>query len=312
IISDYFVLLYGTWIPSKTKICIVSIYAPQALSEKRMLWNYISHLLSCWIGECVIMGDFNEVRTESERFGSVFNSQGAAAFNDFISNSGLIDILLEGYSFTWAHPSGNKMSKLDRFLVSDGIVSLFPHTSALCRDKHLSDHRPILLRELISDFGATPFWFFHSWFHWDGFDQMKVKVRWAIEGDENSKFFHGVNNRKRVSLVVRGVMVDGDWVDDPDCIKEEFRSHFAKSFQPPNGYCNRLDFEFPKTLSSEQASDLEIHISKEEIRKAVWACRENKSPGPDGFTFEFFRKFWDTIGPDFSCAVEWFFDHYSF
>nr|GEX42125.1 RNA-directed DNA polymerase, eukaryota, reverse transcriptase zinc-binding domain protein [Tanacetum cinerariifolium] len=69
---------------------------------------------------------------------------------------------------------------------------------------------------------------------------------------------------------------------------------------------NRLDFEFPKTLSSEQASDLEILISKEEIRKAVWAC------GPDGFTFEFFCKFWDTIGPDFSCAVEWSFDHYSF
>nr|GEV82824.1 RNA-directed DNA polymerase, eukaryota [Tanacetum cinerariifolium] len=345
IISDYFVLLYGTWIPSKTKICIVSIYAPQALSEK------------------------------------LFNSQGAAAFNNFISNSGLIDILLEGYSFTLAHPLGNKMSKLDRFLVSDGFVSLFPHTSDLCLDKHLFDHRLILLRELILDFGATPFWLSHSWFHWDGFDQMvvhswnsyslddsnlmvrfkkklqllkkdihswvttykrtqlgrtsclkdqlrdidhiidsggcsddilqfrkdlmnqlhelkesearefvqKAKVRWAIEGDENSKFFHGVINRKRVSLAVRGVMVDGDWVDDPGCIKEEFRSHFAKCFQPPNGYRNRLDFEFPKTLSSEQASDLEIPISKEEIRKAVWACGENKSPGPDGFTFEFVR-----------------------
>ncbi|GJY93663.1 RNA-directed DNA polymerase, eukaryota, nucleotide-binding alpha-beta plait domain protein [Tanacetum coccineum] len=34
--------------------------------------------------------------------------------------------------------------------------------------------------------------------------------------------------------------------------------------------------------------------------------------GTDGFTFEFFRKFWDTLGSDFYADVEWFFDHSSF
>ncbi|GJT66356.1 RNA-directed DNA polymerase, eukaryota [Tanacetum coccineum] len=46
--------------------------------------------------------------------------------------------------------------------------------------------------------------------------------------------------------------------------------------------------------------------------KAVWSCGKNKSPGPDGFTFEFFRKYWDSIGPDMCVAVEWFFRHNSF
>ncbi|GJU28038.1 hypothetical protein Tco_1166659 [Tanacetum coccineum] len=50
-------------------------------------------------------------------------------------------------------------------------------------------------------------------------------------------------------------------------------------------------------------SDLEASVSDEEIRKAVWGCGENKSPGPDGFTFEFFRKFWTVVGPDFSRNV---------
>ncbi|GJY66108.1 hypothetical protein Tco_0468346 [Tanacetum coccineum] len=43
----------------------------------------------------------------------------------------------------------------------------------------------------------------------------KAKIKWAVEGDENSKFFHGMINRKRANLAVKGVMIDGEWVDDP-------------------------------------------------------------------------------------------------
>ncbi|GJS29330.1 RNA-directed DNA polymerase, eukaryota [Tanacetum coccineum] len=50
----------------------------------------------------------------------------------------------------------------------------FTHTSAICLDKHLSDHRPILLRHVASDYGATPFRFYHSWFEYKGFGQMVV------------------------------------------------------------------------------------------------------------------------------------------
>ncbi|GJT61613.1 RNA-directed DNA polymerase, eukaryota [Tanacetum coccineum] len=80
----------------------------------------------------------------------------------------------------------------------------------------------------------------------------------------------------------------------------------------PRGNRSRINFLFPNRLSSDQAANLEMSISTEEIRNAVWACGENKSPGPDGFTFEFFRKFWGIIGPDFCLAVKWFFDHNSF
>ncbi|GJR85045.1 RNA-directed DNA polymerase, eukaryota [Tanacetum coccineum] len=44
-----------------------------------------------------------------------------------------------------------------------------------------------------------------------------------------------------------------------------------------------------------------------DIRNAVWDCGENKSPGPDGFTFEFFQRYWRFIGDDLCEAVEWFF-----
>ncbi|GJW82553.1 RNA-directed DNA polymerase, eukaryota [Tanacetum coccineum] len=111
----------------------------------------------------------------------------ARLFDKFISSSGLVDINLEGYTFTWSHPSASKMSRLDRFLVTEGFFSLFPSISALCLDRHLSDHMPILLREVNTDFGPTPFRFYHSWFSFDGFDKM-VEDAWL-------SFSHSDSNR---------------------------------------------------------------------------------------------------------------------
>ncbi|GJU11097.1 RNA-directed DNA polymerase, eukaryota [Tanacetum coccineum] len=140
-ISDNFIALYGTWIPNNQKLLIISVYAPQSVSSKRMLWSYLESLITSWNGESLIMGDFNEVRCIEERWGSVFNSHGANAFNSFISNSGLNDIQLEGFSFTWAHPSATKMSKLDRFLMSNGLLSAFPLISAICLDRNTKEDK---------------------------------------------------------------------------------------------------------------------------------------------------------------------------
>nr|GEW56993.1 hypothetical protein CTI12_AA509060 [Tanacetum cinerariifolium] len=70
------------------------------------------------------------------------------------------------------HPSAKKMSKLDRFLVSEGIILGFPAITAVCLDRHFSDHRPILLNEIHTDFGPTPFRTYHSWFSREGLDAM--------------------------------------------------------------------------------------------------------------------------------------------
>nr|GEZ66648.1 RNA-directed DNA polymerase, eukaryota [Tanacetum cinerariifolium] len=32
----------------------------------------------------------------------------------------------------------------------------------------------------------------------------KAKIKWAIEGDENLKYYHGVLNKKRSQLAIRG------------------------------------------------------------------------------------------------------------
>ncbi|GKA71149.1 RNA-directed DNA polymerase, eukaryota [Tanacetum coccineum] len=170
--SDNFLAIRGVWVPTSTRLLIILVYAPQDLSEKRVLWDYLRHLIDMWDGECVMLGDFNEVRSEPERFGSLFNTQGANVFNNFISLSGLVDLPSGGYTYTWAHKTASKMSKLYRFLISEGLMALFPHLSAMCLDRHLSNHRPILMLEMNVDYGAFPFRIFHSWFQRDGFDKL--------------------------------------------------------------------------------------------------------------------------------------------
>nr|GEV48263.1 RNA-directed DNA polymerase, eukaryota [Tanacetum cinerariifolium] len=308
-VSNNFLAIYGMWLPNNSKILLVVIYALQQLSQKRVLWDYISSLLGRWDGEAIVMGDCNDVRCKEERLGSLFNSLSARVFNRFIESAGLVEVKLEGYSFTWSHPSAAKISKLDRFLVTNGILSLFPSITALCLDRHLSDHRPILLHEVHTDFGPIPFLFYHSWFRLDGFDDM-VEHAWHFFSHLDSNGM--IRFKKKLQdlrIIIRrwGVFVDGLWCTHPCKVKETFINHFQARFNQPSLGRFKLNSIFTNRLSPDQVVDLDSNVSRDEIRKAVWDCRENKSPSPDGYTFEFFRKIWSFVGLDFCSAVEHFF-----
>ncbi|GKC54737.1 RNA-directed DNA polymerase, eukaryota, partial [Tanacetum coccineum] len=135
----------------------------------------------------------------------------------------------------------------------------------------------------------------------------KAKVKWAIEGDENSRFFHGMLNKKRNQTSIRGIMVDGVWIEQPRDVKREFFSHFRDRFAKSPDQRILINMEFPNSISSEQQADLERLVSREELKTAVWDCGTDKSPGPDGFTFGFYRQFWSTIENDVFDAVNHFF-----
>ncbi|GJY09090.1 RNA-directed DNA polymerase, eukaryota, reverse transcriptase zinc-binding domain protein [Tanacetum coccineum] len=101
----------------------------------------------------------------------------------------------------------------------------------------------------------------------------KAKIKWAIEGDENSKYYHGILNKKWSQLAIRGILVDGNWIDSPGLVK----------------------------------TDLECEVTKDEIKRAVWDCGIDKSLGPDRFTFGFYHQYWKIIESDVVDAVTCFF-----
>ncbi|GJV46146.1 RNA-directed DNA polymerase, eukaryota [Tanacetum coccineum] len=336
-ISDSFVAIRGTWTPTSSKLLFISVYAPQDVSQMRSLWDYISIMMDSWEGESVILGDFNEVRSEHERFGTSFNALSANVFNHFISMAGLVDLPLEGYSYTWSHKSASNMSKIDRFLISEGLLSVFPSLSAICLDMHLSDHRPILMRELFVDYGPTPFHIFHSWFSKSGFDTLveetwrnslfvesnniillkkkfqalKVAIkRWCKEDKQRS-------NASKSSIQSRLADLDKLFdqgkgseglVNESSMLLKELQAFNASFLLDMAQKAKVRDWvDEPLTLASYQNEDLERTVTYDEIKCAVWDCGSNKSPGPDGFTFEFYRRYWKLIDQDVVNAVSDFF-----
>ncbi|GJU10129.1 putative ribonuclease H-like domain-containing protein [Tanacetum coccineum] len=101
-------------------------------------------------------------------------------------------------------------------------------------------------------------------------------------------------------------MVNGTWVDDPVQVKREFFEHFRGRFDKPSVNRACIDTPFPVSLSIDQKEDMERRISKEEVKRAVWDCGVDKSPGPDGFSFSFYRHFWPVIEKDVFEAVDYF------
>nr|GEX63821.1 RNA-directed DNA polymerase, eukaryota [Tanacetum cinerariifolium] len=166
-VSDYFIAIMGNWLPNNKNI---------------------------WNGEVLLMRDFNEVRLKEERYGSIFNSRGAATFNSFIVDSGLVEVPSGGFSFTWSHRASasnpkkdlkNKLFNIDS-LIDKGKVSL-----AILEDRLDTMNKLASLENMESSELAQ-----------------KAKVKWSIEGDENSKFFHGIINKRRNNLAIRGAVWD--------------------------------------------------------------------------------------------------------
>nr|GEY38776.1 RNA-directed DNA polymerase, eukaryota [Tanacetum cinerariifolium] len=103
----------------------------------------------------------------------------------------------------------------------------------------------------------------------------KAKIQWAIEGDENSKFFHGIINKKRSQLAIRGILVDGDWIDwivNPSLVKNKFLKHFSNRFAAPDTDCITFASPFPNQLTHDQVIDLESSVDYDEIKRAIWDC----------------------------------------
>nr|GEW96202.1 RNA-directed DNA polymerase, eukaryota [Tanacetum cinerariifolium] len=109
--------------------------------------------------------------------------------------------------------------------------------------------------------------------------EVSSKTRWikavpikAIEGDENSKYYHGVINKKRNHLSIHGILVEGTWIDSPSLVKSDFLSHFKNQFEQPNSNRLHMNMHFLNTHGSVQVANLECQVSKVEIKEAVWDC----------------------------------------
>lgn len=143
--------------------------------------------------------------------------------------------------------------------------------------------------------------------------KQKSKVHWLDVGDGNNKFFHSFAKIREVHNAINEIQRgDGTLAKTEDEIKEEAEGFFAEFMQRVPQDFEGATVDSLKELLRFQCSEvdctkLEREITNEEIKEVVFRMPSSKSPGPDGFTSEFFKEAWPVIGADVVNAVQSFF-----
>jgi exonuclease III len=141
------------WAVLKHRCFVVNVYSKCDLSAKRRLWDRLVELRrSMGEGAWCILGDFNSVCRSGERRGAneeVNPSQREEIilFNTFLREVDLEDLNLLGRRFTWFHPNGRAMSRIDRVLISEEWANLWGDSSLWVLPRDVSDHCPLILKE---------------------------------------------------------------------------------------------------------------------------------------------------------------------
>ncbi|GJT09595.1 RNA-directed DNA polymerase, eukaryota, reverse transcriptase zinc-binding domain protein [Tanacetum coccineum] len=195
-----------------------------------------------WKSDGIVMDNFNEVRSQEERFGSILIAQGAAAFNNFISLGGLVEVSSRDINILDPNPMSRLLKKL-RHLKKEIRLWVKDNNN---KNRNQKKSLKIMLVDIDSslDKGDVSFDNLekrmnikHELTVLKNMDSLeldqKAKIKWSIEGDENSKYFHGIINKQKSNLVIRGILVDGTWIEDPTNVKNEFLTHFKDRFNRP-------------------------------------------------------------------------------
>ncbi|KAK2407515.1 hypothetical protein QL285_043126 [Trifolium repens] len=157
------------WGATSQRYFIVNVYSKCDLSGKRRLWeSLVMSRNELGRGAWCVLGDFNAVLHRNERKGVNFVAGSSSLaelteFGEFVAEMELVDLLVLGRRFTWFHPNGVSMSRIDRVLVSEDWLMAWGNPSLWVLPRSVSDHCPLLVRYNSVDWGPRPFRFNNYW-----------------------------------------------------------------------------------------------------------------------------------------------------
>ncbi|XP_057810311.1 uncharacterized protein LOC131024792 [Salvia miltiorrhiza] len=127
----------------------------------------------------------------------------------------------------------------------------------------------------------------------------KTNGKWLREGDLNTSFFHRVITGRRKMIDFSGLSFNNQWISEPEIVKSKVKEHFQQFFKKRQRNLPRFPSDFmERKLDDNDSRWLIRPFEEKEIKEAIWNSDGNKSPGPDGFNFTFWKASWDTIKGD--------------
>ena len=126
----------------------------------------------------------------------------------------------------------------------------------------------------------------------------RSRVRWIEEGEKPTKYFLSLEKRNFINKMIPMLCTENNTLitDQKEILNEVkgfyFNLHVYEERDTLDVDLNNVinNVNIPK-LNINQANELEGEITKSEIMKALKRMKNNKSPGSDGYTVEFFKFF---------------------
>jgi len=138
--------------------------------------------------------------------------------------------------------------------------------------------------------------------------KQRSRVQWLAEGDRNTSFFHArARERARTNKIVSLKKVDGSYVSSQSELEALAADFYTRLFAAQEQTTPELITQFvqPKvTITMNER--LCAPVTDIEIKNALFMMQPNKSPGPDGFTAEFYIRHWSLFRNDICRAVRRF------
>ena len=128
---------------------------------------------------------------------------------------------------------------------------------------------------------------------------VRSKAQWLKDGEKATRYFLNLENRncvnKSVSFLDKG---DGEIISEQQKILEEVHEFYKNLYTLKEVENVDLDHlkENATILDPNDTIGLEGDMTLSEIASVLKNMNNNKSPGPDGFTIEFYKFFFSDIG----------------
>eukprot|EP00253_Pinus_taeda_P030670 PITA_30670 len=139
--------------------------------------------------------------------------------------------------------------------------------------------------------------------------RLRSRALWIQAGDDNTKFFHNFAKSRKVSNTIWKLpSPDGDIADNFNKLAHLGTTHFRNLYKSPRE-SNLLDIinvanHFPRFVEEDDVEALIEPVTAEELEGVLKWFKKDKSPGPDGWTIEFYLAFFDILGQDLLKVVE--------
>ena len=171
---------------------ITAVYASPKIAMRKILWNELCSFAEGLDYPWCVIGDFNEVTCQAEKFGGrEINRSRVNLFVQTMNDCSLIDLGYHGSKFTWTNKrrSNPILERLDRGWANEAWITQYPNANVWHLPRITSDHCPIHVRlnNPTKILGPKPFRFEPMWMSDPSFQQTILDPWSRGEGDVVSK-----------------------------------------------------------------------------------------------------------------------------